>query len=77
MANGDPFNMYANTIAHRDLPFGTQVELKNPETGNREQAVVTDRGPFVAGRDVDLSFGLAQKLSLVNKGVGKLIMRII
>ncbi len=77
MANGDIFEMHADTIAHKDLPFGTRVELKNPETGQTVRAVVTDRGPFVAGRDVDLSYGLAKKLSLVNKGVGKLIMRII
>ena len=77
MANGEPFNMYGDTIAHRDLPMGTRVELKNPETGQRARAVVTDRGPYVAGRHVDLSYGLAQKLSLVKKGIGKLVMRIL
>jgi rare lipoprotein A len=41
------------------------------------QAVVTDRGPFIAGRDVDLSYGLARVLSMDKKGVGNLIMRII
>ena len=77
MANGEPFNMYADTIAHKDLPMGTRVELKNPETGQRVRAVVTDRGPYVPGRHVDLSYGLAQKLSMVKKGVGKLVMRIL
>lgn len=75
MANGDPFDMYANTIAHRKLPLGTRVELTNPETGQREKAVVTDRGPYIAGRDVDLSYGLAKKLSMIERGVGKLVMK--
>jgi rare lipoprotein A len=69
--------MYANTIAHRDLPFGTRVELKNPETGQMVKATVTDRGPFIEGRDIDLSYGLARKLSMVQKGVGTLIMRVL
>ena len=76
MANGQIFNMYADTIAHKDLPFGTRVELKNPETGQVAEAVVTDRGPYIPGRDVDVSFRLARKLDLVKKGVGKLLMQI-
>lgn len=77
MANGQPYNMYANTIAHKDLPLGTEVELNNPETGESTTAVVTDRGPFVKGRDVDLSYGLARKLSLLEDGIGKLIMKVL
>jgi rare lipoprotein A len=77
MANGEFYNMYGSTIAHRDLPFGTRVELSNPETGQKARAVVTDRGPFVAGRDVDLSYGLARRLSLVEQGVGTLRMKIL
>jgi rare lipoprotein A len=76
MANGDIYDMHAATIAHRDLPLGTTVELENPHTGTKVKAVVTDRGPFVKGRDVDLSYGLAQRLSLVEKGVGQIIMRV-
>ena len=77
MANGEPFDMHANTIAHKDLPLGTEVELKNPETEQVEKATVTDRGPYIEGRDVDLSYALAEKLSLLEKGVGKLVMKII
>lgn len=76
MANGVIYNMHANTVAHRDLPFGTKMELENPVTGQKATAVVTDRGPFIEGRDLDVSFGLAQKLSLVKKGVAPLVMRI-
>lgn len=77
MANGDIYNMYGATIAHKEIPLGTKVELKNKDTGEKVQAVVTDRGPYIEGRDVDLSYGLAQKLSLVDQGVGSLVMRIL
>jgi len=69
--------MNAATIAHKDLPLGTQVELENPHTGESVKAVVADRGPYIRGRDVDLSYGLAKKLSLVEKGVGPLVMKVI
>jgi rare lipoprotein A len=77
MANGRIYNMYSNTIAHRTLPLGTKVELTNPDTGQIVRAVVTDRGPFSDGRDVDLSYGIAKKLNMVEKGVGKVIMEIL
>ncbi len=77
MANGRTYNMYASTIAHRTLPLGTKVELTNPDTGQIVRAVVTDRGPFIDGRDVDLSYGIAKKLNMVEKGVGKVIMEIL
>jgi rare lipoprotein A len=77
MANVDPYNMYANTIAHKELPLGTRVELKNPRTGQTASAVITDRGPYVEGRDIDLSYGLASKLSLVEAGVDTIVMKIL
>ena len=77
MANGDIYDMYANTIAHKDLPLGTKVELKNPRTGQTAQAVITDRGPYIEGRDIDLSYGLASQLSLVENGVDTLEMEIL
>ena len=77
MANGDPYDMYAPTIAHKELPLGTRVLLENPATGETATATVTDRGPYIAGRDVDLSYHLAQRLSLERQGVGGLTMRIL
>lgn len=77
MANGRRFNMHAATLAHRDMPIGTKVELENPKTGEKAQAVVTDRGPYHQGRDVDLSYGLAKRLSLATQGIGKLKMRVL
>ena len=77
MANGDIYDMHAATIAHKEMPLGTKVELKNTETGEMVRAIVTDRGPYISGRDVDLSYGLAQKLSLVEQGIGNLTMRVL
>ncbi len=77
MANGAIYDMHAATIAHKEMPLGTKVELKNTATGEMVRAVVTDRGPYIEGRDVDLSYGLAQKLSLVKQGIGNLTMRVL
>lgn len=77
MANGKNYNMHGATIAHRSLPLGTSVELENPATRQRVRAVVTDRGPYVEGRDVDLSYGLAKRLSLLEQGVAPLVMRVL
>lgn len=77
MANGQPFDMNAPTIAHKDIPLGTKVLLENPETGETATATVTDRGPYVQGRDVDLSYKLAQRLSLDKQGVGNLTMQVL
>jgi rare lipoprotein A len=77
MANGEPFDMYAPTIAHKNIPLGTRVLLKNPDTGVEVTATVTDRGPYVKGRDVDLSYKLAQSLSLDKQGVGNLVMQVL
>ena len=77
MADGDPYDMFANTIAHKELPLGTKVVLKNPRTGQTAEAVITDRGPYIEGRDIDLSYGLASQLSLVENGVDTLMMEIL
>lgn len=77
MANGQPFDMYGHTIAHKEMPLGTRVELVNPDTGEVARAVVADRGPYIQGRDVDLSYQLARQLSLVEQGIGNLIMRVL
>ena len=77
MANGQPFDMNAPTIAHKDIPLGTKVLLENPDTGQTATATVTDRGPYVQGRDVDLSYKLAQRLSLDKQGIGNLTMQVL
>lgn len=77
MANGERFDMHEATIAHRSIPIGSEVELENPKTGEKARGVVTDRGPYHRGRDVDLSYGLAKRLSIAKQGVGTLKMRVL
>jgi rare lipoprotein A len=76
-ASGEPFDMYANTLAHKTLPLGTQVRLTNTATGKTLVGKVNDRGPFIPGRDVDLSYGMARELGLVSQGVGPLVMEVL
>jgi rare lipoprotein A len=76
-ASGERFDMYKDTLAHKTLPLGTEVRLTNPKNGLRVVAKINDRGPFISGRDVDLSYGLARKLDMVTQGVGKLKMEIL
>lgn len=77
MANGERFDMHEATIAHRSIPIGSEVELENPKTGEKARAVITDRGPYHRGRDIDLSYGLAKQLSIAKQGVGTLKMRVL
>ncbi|MGI6656878.1 MAG: septal ring lytic transglycosylase RlpA family protein [Desulfobulbus sp.] len=77
MANGEPFDMHAATVAHRKLPLGVKVELENPATGDKTMATVTDRGPYIKGRDLDLSYGVAKRLSMVEQGVARLRLRVL
>ncbi len=71
-ASGQRFDMHKNTLAHRTLPMGTKVRLVNPANGKSAEGVVNDRGPYIKGRDVDVSYGLARQLGFVRKGVTKL-----
>ena len=64
MKNGQPYDMEAATVAHKDLPMGTRVCIRNPENDRVVLATVTDRGPFIKGRIVDLSKGLARALDI-------------
>jgi rare lipoprotein A len=73
-ANGQRFRMHKNTLAHKTLPMGTKVRLINPDNGKIAEGVVNDRGPYVKGRDVDVSFAMARQLGFVKKGVMKLDM---
>ncbi len=60
-ASGDVFNMYEHTAAHPTLPFGTELQVCN---SGCTTVTVTDRGPYVASRDLDLSYGAAQAIGV-------------
>jgi 3D (Asp-Asp-Asp) domain-containing protein len=68
-ASGQRFNMHKNTLAHRTLPLGTRVRLVNPANGMFAEGVVNDRGPYIKGRDVDVSYEMAKQLGFVKKGI--------
>jgi len=61
--------MYDMTAAHRSLPFGTQVMVTNMKNGKSVIVRINDRGPFVKGRIIDLSYAAAQMLDMVGEGV--------
>jgi rare lipoprotein A len=61
-ANGKRYNCYGVSVAHKTLPLGSIVQLTNPRNGKSILAPVTDRGPYIKGRDFDLSVGAWKKL---------------
>jgi len=68
-ANGEVYDMFGISAAHKTLPLGTQVTVTRRDTGKRLRVRVNDRGPFVAGRIIDLSYGAARRLGCVEDGV--------
>jgi rare lipoprotein A len=76
-AGGLPFDANQSTVAHRTLPLGTKVRLVNPENGRAAVGRVADRGPYIRGRDLDVSLALAKKLGFVRKGVTELEIQVI
>ncbi len=63
--------MHGLTAAHKTLVFGTKLRVTNPDTDRSVNVVVNDRGPFIPGRDLDLSYGAAKAIGLSEKGVGR------
>lgn len=70
-ANGEIFNMYKVSAAHKSYPLGTKVRVTNLQNGKSLKLVINDRGPFVSGRIIDLSYKAARKLGFVNQGIVK------
>lgn len=70
-ASGERFNQNAMTAAHRTLPFGTVVTVKDQRTGKSVKVKINDRGPFHKGRIIDLSKAAATKLGITARGTGK------
>jgi rare lipoprotein A len=67
-ANGEVFDMKAYTAAHRKLPLGSIVRVINLQNGRAVQVRITDRGPYILGRMLDLSYAAAQELGMVASG---------
>lgn len=76
-ANGEPMDPGAMTAAHRTLPFGTVVEVTDRETGASIRVRINDRGPFRAGRIIDLSHEAARRLGIVARGVAPVTVTVV
>lgn len=76
-SNGETFNMWAMTCAHKMLPFGTILKVVNLSNGKWVEVRVNDRGPFVGTREIDLSKGAASKLGMIGKGTQKVRLEIV
>jgi rare lipoprotein A len=70
-SNGDVYNMHAMTAAHRTFPLGSIVRVTNVKTGDRALVRITDRGPFIPGRVLDLSLAAAHKVGVWQPGVAE------
>lgn len=68
-ASGEIFRQHKRTAAHRSLPFGTVVKVKNLRNGRTVKVRINDRGPFVDGRVIDLSKKAARRLGMLQDGV--------
>jgi rare lipoprotein A len=74
-ANGETFNKNKLTAAHKTLPFGTVVKVKNLGNGQTVKVRINDRGPFVKGRIIDLSEKAAKKINMRQQGVAEVRLK--
>lgn len=76
-SNGEIYDMHAMTAAHRTLPLGSIVRVTNPANGSSAIVRITDRGPFIAGRVIDLSQAAAQQIGLIRKGTAEVRVEVL
>jgi rare lipoprotein A len=76
-ANGEKFDTHQLTAAHPTLPFGTRLRVTNVATGRSVTVRVNDRGPFVPGRVVDVSYSAAETLGMVGGGIAKVKLDVV
>lgn len=76
-ASGEVYDMNQLTAAHRTLPFGTWVEVTNLVNAKRVEVRITDRGPFIDGRIIDLSKAAAKQIDLITAGIVRVRLKVI
>jgi rare lipoprotein A len=76
-ANGEKFDPNEMTAAHPNLPFGTRVRVTNVANGRSVTVRINDRGPFVTGRAVDVSYAAAERIGMIKQGVAKVKLDVI
>lgn len=67
-SSGEIYNMYDFTCAHKEYPFGTKLKVTDVSTNKSVYCLVNDRGPFVDGRDIDLSYAAAKEIGITGQG---------
>jgi rare lipoprotein A len=75
-SSGEIFNMYSMTCAHKEYPFGTRLRVTNVANNKTAECIVNDRGPFVEGRDIDLSYAVAKEIGIIGPGTGKVFLEV-
>jgi rare lipoprotein A len=76
-ASGEKYNQNAMTAAHKTLPFGTKVRVKNVKNDKSVIVRINDRGPFAKGRVIDVSRAAAKKLDMINSGTAKVNIKVV
>ena len=76
-ASGEKFDTHELTAAHPTLPFGTKLRVTNVATGRSVTVRVNDRGPYVPGRIVDVSYSAADALGMVGKGIANVKLDVV
>jgi rare lipoprotein A len=77
VASGGWFNPDAWTAAHKSLPFGTRVRVTRLDNGNSVDVTINDRGPYVAGRIIDLSRRAAQAIGMTGQGIARVRVAVV
>jgi rare lipoprotein A len=77
LASGGRFDPNAMTAAHKTLPFGTRVRVKHLSSGRSVDVRINDRGPYVAGRIIDLSKAAAGRIGMTGQGVARVSMTVL
>lgn len=76
-ANGEVFNKNQLTAAHKSLPFNTKLLITYPQSGKSVIVRINDRGPYINGRDIDLSEKAASVIGMKRAGVAKIVVKTI
>jgi rare lipoprotein A len=76
-ANGERYDPKQLTAAHRTLPFGTKLQVTNLNSGRSVVVRINDRGPFIRGRVVDVSYAAARELNLLHSGTAKVKVEVL
>lgn len=76
-AQGEPYNMYGISAAHKTIPLGSRVRVTNLLNGSEVVCLVNDRGPFVGDRIIDMSYGAARRLGMVDAGLARVRVEVL